>query len=239
MNKIQLTDTQFYDYIFCPVKFQFLHIDHIPLAETVNMPRLLTQVANRFFIELLNGEAKSMGWVKNIFDGICNRNENYMDSKKIMEGIYLLNSLYEYCRDSRLQIVDINSPFQISTQYVNIVGRTDAIALIKGKKNKYELFVPDFGYKITNQDETNINLRYTMQCLGFIKTYSKELAGIHILHVRTKQDFKARRSREDYLRLEAAIDGVGKGIQNKIIYPHQNPLCRSCEVRDLCKVWIG
>jgi len=235
---ITITEDQLWSYIACPVHYDLVQKGIISEAPHT-LTNFINQVARGFFSNLMDGVVISEDSLKQQWDEVWRANTDYIDDKKGIHGYACLIKMYRWAANVRLRILDVAVPYNILFQ-----GREEQLIAVKGiipviavtSNMKPEILVMDYGDKHTNQVRTDMNLRYTLQCLGF-KQQSRALIGIHVRNLKHDTDTYSVRTQEDYLRLERTVTDVSWCIRNKLFYPREGLNCLSCDTAGACRFW--
>lgn len=233
-----INERQFYDYMECPTKYELKHIHNLQIDEPKSVTRLLQPVVNYFFMSIFNSKIPSVESLKSRWDKICEENVDYIDPKKNIRGIGTIINLYKYAQNNKLAVIDIGSPYTITTDNNNkMIGNlSNPIVTSNGH---LELFVPYLSNKYPKDIELSTKLKFTIESRGFEEANNERLSGIHILMVNKLKEYETTRNYMDYERLNYAIDGVCKGIENEVFYPRESAFCDSCNARAFCRYWKG
>lgn len=231
-----MTEQQFFEYIFCPARYELKYIKKIEVEDKVTMNKLLNTIARYFYLNLLNGKVCSINELKNKWDNVCNANPDFIDSKKNLAGMGLIISLTSWAEKEKIDVRDIDTRYTIITNGIELQGCLSG-PLLKTPNNKIEMLVNDFNDKLPDQIEIDMKLKYSLDAYGFKSLYNKDLNGINIHSVKHHKDIKTSRGDMEFRRLITTINSVGKGIENKIFYPRENVLCSSCPAKAYCKYW--
>jgi hypothetical protein len=234
-NKRILSEKQLREFLYCPLRYSVIFQNKTALPEPLTMNGLLNRVARSFFLELLGGKVRPVYWLKRKWDALCNKYPGYLNDKRVVHGIAVLNNFYKYCRDNEVQIVDINSPYEIQFPSVCVRGTLGAVSM---KNKKFELLIMDFSNQMPDQSLIDLKLEYTLQCYAFRTLYSHDITGIRYVHLKSNTDFLSIRGRNDYLRLETIVEHVAGAIEHQYFYPHETVLCKNCTSKDVCRMWF-
>lgn len=232
---MEISEEQFFDYIKCPAFYDMKYVKKIPCEENKTMQKLLNDVSNYFYTNLLNKKICTMAELKNKWDSICSANIDFIDSKKSIEGINYIVNFARWVSDKRIILVDFASQYKIHTEAITIVGMLNPIVAVPGRK--LELIDSRFSNKEPNQLELDKKLKYTMDTLAFRNAYTKPIDAIKIINFKNNKEFTTNRTKNDYDRLMSTIENVGVGINHNVFYPRETSFCSSCEYRHYCKYW--
>jgi len=239
MNKSgQLTERQIYNYIACPVKYETIYDKQLATDEYDSMPQLLKHVAMAFYTNLMNGRVLTTDELKRKWDKECEAHSDFVTAKKCIAGMGKLIQLWKWASNEQLVICDVKVP--IAHIFKGRDGKPidvrGSIPVIAAKNGKPYILVTDFGDHYPDQTKIDMNLRYTLQ--SYITLQERgEAMGIRIHNVKNDKDFFTYRMVSDYERLKSTIANVACGIQNKIYYPRESPLCTICSMKEYCRGW--
>lgn len=234
-----ISEEHFFDYIDCPTKYELKHINKVEITENKSVPKLLSSVVNYFFFSVYNGKIPSMEALKNRWDKICEKNIDYIDPKKNLEGIGLIVKLYNYAKDKRLVVLSHGNTYSIDTDNKNKLVGSLSNPIVSLENGGMEMLVPYLGSKIPKSVELDTKLKFTIDSIGFERLNNERLDGINILLVNKMREYNTTRNHLDEKRLHYAIDGVCNGIENKVFYPRESVFCNYCSARSLCRFWNG
>ena len=82
-----LTEEQLFDYIACPVHYDTVHNKGFAPHDRESMARLLTKVANAFYLNLMNGKVLPTSTLKKKWDSICETHKDYVTQQRCLEGM--------------------------------------------------------------------------------------------------------------------------------------------------------
>ena len=237
MNLMQLSDRQLFDYMKCPVYYQGAYKYGLTPIDPPSMNKLLGKVAHAFCAQLAAQTVPSKRDVENMWSRVCRKHSDYINDKKVIEGITALMQMYRWAEDKQLMIGSTDIPYSIvfnQDNPIELVGKIDTVAVTPDKK--MELLIFDFDRKTPDRAIMDMKLKYTMDAFAFKKLMGKDI-GIHIHHVRSAQDFFTFRANDDFKRLESAVSTIGQCIENEVFYPRENVFCSSCDMRNYCRAW--
>lgn len=229
-------EDQIFDYIKCPAYYDMAYNKKIPISDEVSMQILLNIVVDYFYSNLLNKKILTIDELKRKWDSICEKNKNYIDNKKNLEGINYIINFARWSANNKILLADFKSQYEINIASISIIGNINAIAILPGKK--CELIINRFSNQAPEQSDIDKNLKYTIDCYAFKKNFNYDITAIKIIHHKNNSEYTTHRTINDYDRLEATIKGVSAGIMNNSFYPRENIFCKRCFYKEYCKYWI-
>lgn len=231
-----ITEEQLFNYISCPLKYDLIYNKKLNIGEPKTLPRLLAPIEKFLFINILNGKVPHINELKKKWDNTCSDNEDYIDDRKCINGLGLIISLYNWVYANKIIILSCSSKYEITTSNNNsIVGSLGAVTSSNG--TGYELLYSNFSDKLLTQFDIDSKIKYTLDSYAFEKLYNQKVNGLKIHFVKQDKDFFTTRNEDDYNRLEAIIDSVCNGIDNKVYYPRESYMCEKCQGRGACLMW--
>lgn len=230
-----LNEQDFHQYMMCPTKYHIDKNTKLTVAEEPSMQKLLMQVANYFFLQLLNGKVPTIKQLQTKWDSVCEANQNYIDSKKNINGWSLILKLVRWAEEEQIIIGDVNTPFSLIIDGHQFNGIIPAVLI---KPNKQIIILDlSFSEKMPDKLDIDTKLKYSIYMEGFKSIYGRYPDFINVHSVKYNQDIITMRGPEDYARMRSAIKNICLGIQHNIFYPRETIMCRTCSVREYCKYW--
>lgn len=231
-----MTETEFLDYIRCPLHYQTIHERKLPFANEPSFNQRLSRIANVFCLNLMNGSILHPYELKKKWDKACE--EGHLTPQQCMRGIGLLNQTFRWAEDKQLRIADVNTPYKmvLNGRHGKIEFRGETGIVSMNSQGGYELLVLDFGNRLPDQSILDLKLTYTLDCFAFKKLYSKEL-GVHLHHVKDNKDYYSYRNKHDFERLIETVDAVDWNIRNKVYFPRESVFCSNCNMKEICRAW--
>jgi hypothetical protein len=226
-----------FDYIFCPAKYNMKYCLGYSVADPISLPRLLSKVSKYFYFNLLNGKVCSLNDLKSKWDSICKQYPDFLDAKKNLAGYGLIVNLIRWASDEQIIVGDVDENYKLFLDGVEFTGSIDTILIRKDKK--IELLYTHFSDKDPDQFDVETKLKYTLDSAAFLSMHGRPVDGIRIHCTKSCRDYMTYRTDPDYNRLKTTINSVATGIENKIFYPRESPLCASCTGKEYCKYWNG
>lgn len=233
---MKLTEQQFFDYMYCPAKFHMKYVGGIDLPEQPTMNTLLNKISKFFYVNLLDKKICSVNELKTKWDSICKSHPTYFENgKKVLEGMGLIINMVNWASREQIVILDIDTRYHIMIDGVELEGNMNPLLAAPG--NKTQLLISDFSQKNPDQIQLDMQMKYTIDCMGYKRMYNKDLNGVRVHNMKANTDMFTIRDTDDYNRLLTAIKGVANGIEHEAFYPREQVLCTSCNARDYCKYW--
>lgn len=238
---IEITEEQLFDYMNCPVRYAIKYgKNHIKVPPQVTFPKLLNQVVYGFCQSLKDGIVLPPDKIKRKWDTVCKNHPDKITQDKIREGFGALYRFYEYAEENQILVADIGSPYILRVKDGDdtyIYNGTLGI-ILSNKDGEPENFKTDFSSRFPEQSKLDMNLKTTLDHVGFYELYNLPLSGTRVHHVKKSRDFYTTRDiPSSTKRVRTIIANVCKSIRHNIWYPHETPLCSSCEVRDFCMMY--
>lgn len=234
---MRLTEQQMFDYMYCPAKYDMKHNRHIILAEEMTIPKILNQVCKYFYVYVLNNrKTPTLNQLVNKYESIYKPYCDIISEKKYTEGLFLLRNFYNWACSNTIAVIDSDIKYMITHKNILLEGIMNPVAINKNKK--LEFLLMNFSNKIPEQQELDMKIKHTIDIMAFNDSNKDhKIVATKVHHVKSGKDFITGRSQMDYDRLTATMENVAKGIENKIFYPRETPLCNSCAYRHYCRGW--
>jgi len=228
-----ISDDKLMDYIKCPDFFYWKYLSKIPFKTKPSFSDLIKQVIDTYMVRLLNGKILTIQEAKRQWDKIIDNEGSRLNEKQILDGLGIINQLDRYCRNNKLIVADINSPYQLNfTENVAVTGK---IGTIRYNNDKLELFVVETSRNLPNQIILDMSLKYTLQAYAISKLANNyNLNGIRIYHIKSGSEFTTYRTQKDFDRLEKTVKNISKAIRENIFYPREDFTCYQCCYKNYC-----
>lgn len=234
---MDVTEQQLFDYLQCPVYYDITVNKKLPSEQPVQLSDLLMKVTRFFYLQLSLGEVPTLATLKRKWDMVFQPYQEILGEKKAIEGLQLLMKLYDWAKETKLVVIDIDSPYAITSGKNKLEGVMGVI--VAGKNGRDELLVTSFSPRMSHEDLDALKLKYTIDSYAYRLKYGKDLSGIRIHHVKHGKDSLTFRKNSDYERLFGTINGVCKSLENNIYYVRDHYGCAICPVNNLCKYWFN
>lgn len=236
-----ITKDQLFDYMMCPVYYGIKYGKNpIKIDKPPTMSRFLNQIVTGFCLQLMMGKVTHPSILKRKWDMICREHPEYFTTEKTIEGMGYIYSFYRYASEQEIRIATIGPNYIVRVKddenpedTYEYHGELGIIAA--NKNNKPEGLKIDFSPKIPDQSLLDMDIRTSLNHIGFYLLYKQPLVGSKIHWIKKDRDYYTTRDVTTSLKkIKKIILNVGKSIKNNIWYPHQGPLCKSCELRNFC-----
>src|SRR5574344_472477 len=143
---MRITETQLFDYISCPLTYNLRYNMKMDFHEQTSMNQLLNMVASYFYMNIMNGRIIQPSGLKKKWDSICEKNSDYIDTKKCLEGMGSIMKLFQWAYNEKILISDIHEPYVITTkgthEIVDVAGEIGAIVSLPN--GTFQLLITDF-----------------------------------------------------------------------------------------------
>ena len=236
----ELTETQIFDYIKCPLRYDSQYNLKIVPENHPSFAQLLNVATSAFLLSLMSNKVMSTGLLKRKWDIICEEHQDITSPQTCLDGLTALINMYRWAENEQLIVSDLKIPFTYAgVPNLFVTGEIEG-AIVPVKRKSFEILYLDYGYKYPDQALIDTKLKYTMDWVAFKTLYPKQrLAGIRIHHVKSAKDWYTVRAKEDFLRLREAVRNIAVSIKNRLFYPRENVMCSSCDMKLYCRVWRG
>lgn len=230
-----ITEEQLFDYITCPCYYDMKYNKGIPVSKEVTMQSLLDQVSRHFYSNLLNKKVCSMDELKRKWDSICEKNKEFINSKRNIEGMNYIINFARWASENKLILADFDSTYSIFLDGVEVQGTIGPISVLPGKR--CELLSSRFSNREPNQSDIDKKLKFTLDCYAFKNAYDHDISAVKVVHFKNNKEFTTHRTQTDYDRLCSTVQGVAKGISAGAYYPRESVFCTTCPLKNYCKYW--
>lgn len=231
---LRLTVEQVIEYLRCPTYYDTLYNKQLVGRKEKNLNERLSEVANYFCTQLMNGTVVEPYDLKKRWD-----REKGLTPQENLYGVDALTRMYKWAREQQLRVLNIASPFALSLpgekEHVILIGKLGCIAYTK--TGAIELLYFDFSKRLPDQALLDSNLRNTIDAFAFSRMYKEKLKGIRVRYVMKDKDYFTTRAKDDYERLARIVDNVGFSLRNKLFYPRESILCTGCDMKLFCRGW--
>lgn len=232
---IELTEDQFFDYMYCPAYFDMKYIKQLDIEERRTVPKLLEEVSRFFYFQLFSGVVPSPDELKRRWDNISSENKDYITPQRNLEGIGLIMNLFNWAANEKLLVLDVSTPYSFTVQNVMIEGNVPVIMGVGD--SSYEILATSFSRRLPDQRYVDMSLKNTIHSYGCSKVLDKKEKGIRVQSVKHNKSVLTQRSEDDYSRLKTAVHSVGNSIINSAFYPREGIECNTCGAKHYCKYW--
>ena len=238
---IPITEQQVQDYLSCPVYYDVKYNSKINVDKNPSMNKLLNQVVTSFCAAFMDGRLLRPYDLKRKWDMVCNANPDYINDDKAVSGMKLLNQFYNWAAREKINIVDIGGAYTLrqpldASTVLEYQGSYGIIVVIN--KTQLEELNISFQNRIPDQSLLDLDLKTSLDSVGFYEVYHHPLTGSRTHYIKGDKDFYTIRDvPSEKKRVNKIIKNVYLSIHNQLFYPHQNPLCINCTIKDFCKAW--
>lgn len=232
---MDVTEQQLFDFINCPVLYDIKHNKQLPLEESVGFQDIMRKVSRFFYLKLSLGEVPSLAELKRKLDTAFKPYAGVIDDKLLIKAMQYLVKLYEWAKEEQLVVVDIDSPYAITSGHHKLEGISGIF--VAGKNDRDELLITSFSDKLPQEDLNTLKLKYTIDAYAYRLKYGKDIGGIRIHSVKYNKDLFTYRKNSDYERLFSTIRSVGVSLEQDLYYTRDYFGCANCPARNLCKYW--
>lgn len=236
-----LTEDQFFDYLKCPIYYGLRYNSKPRIGRSVTMPRLVQQVINAFCMKLSDGEVMRPDILKRKWDMLCRQNPVVMTQEKVREGFGHLMRFYRWAERNELRIAVMGEPYILRQEldngdYLEYHGSLGII--MANQYGKPENLKFHFSTRFPDQADLDLSMKTTLDHVGFESIYKVPLIGTRVHHLRKDRDFYTTRdSASAKERAQQVTKNVFRSIRSDIWYPHETPLCQTCQARDFCLMY--
>jgi len=236
------------DYIRCPIRYKFKHVDYIPISMDPDEYYRDCLKLTIFFYYFCIMEKKA-----NLFDVLLRKweslwfnkdiskdfNEDYLRHKS-SEAITYLTDFYKRVAAENVTPIAVNFPYEAvlpGEENIHVIGTIDLIRVINDQTKHRETQLVDFStarYPLTDFLLKN-DISLSVASYVFRKTFKIKEDRIKIIGVSRKTDMTTSRNGADFIRAEKIIRNICKGIKNKVYYPVPNNInCSYCKYKVFC-----
>lgn len=234
---IRLTEQQFFDYIFCPCKYDLKHNRKIAINNNATINDLLNKASKFFYMYVMNNlKTPSFNALSVKFESLFKPYVEVFSAKQYNDGLFLLRNFYNWACDAQVAVIDSDVKYVISHNGTVLEGIMNPIAINKDKR--LEFLIMNYSSRVPEQLEVDTKLKYSLDTMAFNNSNKDhQIAGTKVHNVKSNKDITTSRNQTDYDRLLSTIDGVSKGIENEIYYPRESHMCASCPYKHYCRGW--
>jgi hypothetical protein len=230
-----ITEQAMFDYIYCPAKYDIKYNKKIDIETPTTFNKLLNIAAKNMYITLLRGKVPTMSATKQKWDSICKANQEFIDTKKGIQGISLLNQLYGWAYKNKICIQDVDTAYTYVVDGVQLAGVLNPILI--NASGKTEILTTDFNARMKDRMEIDMNLKMTIDSMAYGQIYNEAPNSVKYLNVKADKEVVSYRTEPDCERMKSTIKGVAAGIQAKAYYPRESVLCQTCTAKSYCRYW--
>lgn len=237
MEKLKITEQQFFDYIKCPALYDMKYNKRIVLSDEQFLNNKLKAVARFFFMIILTKlKAPSFNSLSTKFENLCREDIDLIDNKKYIDSLFKLQNFYNWACDKKIAVFDLDTKYEIPCDNAVFEGVMNPVAI--NNKKQIEFLDLNFSSRNTDQLSADNKLKYSIDMFAFNTIHIDQKAyGIKIHDVKSNKDILTFRDKNDYDRAISAINNVATGIINNVYYPRESHMCTSCAYKNFCKGW--
>lgn len=230
---MQITESELFAYIECPVYYQ-IQYERQQITAKKTLKKLIEQVVQYFFVNLLNGKVKTYKELQIKWDKLC-KDMPQLTHQEVIKGWGTIIKIVEYAQNEKLIVGDVACTYRLPVGTHQIVGQIPIVLVFPDKH--IELLYFDYGEKHLDKDNLIHLTKYSLDYFGFKSVYEIEPQYVKIHQVKYNEDVLLTKSIEDWQRLQAALSGVCKCLEQKIYFPRETLFCKSCPAHYFCGYW--
>jgi putative RecB family exonuclease len=229
-------------YQICPLKYKFQYIDKIrtPKSKEAVFGTLIHSTLN--FIHTPAILAPSMEQALDHFSKNWNGDvfENELEERAAFsQGVEIIRRYYNDNDISRVNIVALESPFQIKLGDHVVSGIIDRI---DRTEDGYEIIDYKTAKKMPSQEKVDHDVQLTIYLQAFLDRYPEERKNldklkVSLYFVKHGAKLTSTRTEEDLKNIENKFLEVIAKIGESEFQPVINPLCDWCDFQNLCPMW--
>lgn len=259
---MELSTDQIHTYLHCPSKYKFRYVDGInmPKSKKVIYKIALHKTVDFFFFSILGGWVPSPKQMKdkwastwtelneiktdNLTDLILKPTKITSGGRKVSDpemisGMEMIHNFYHFNKDNPGLPVGVGLDFRVPIfDNVIVTGKFELVREILDQNDgKRYIEIVDFKTGSESIDPFSIknDFNLTLTSFAFRNLFQNaEEDRLKYHYLKSGYDVITYRGENDFNRMKATIKGVAVGIENKLFYPRQTPMCRSCEFKDIC-----
>lgn len=244
MSKILVTEEDLFYFMHCPMKTYFKkNLKMKDTKKTISLNSIIQDSINYFLDRQSKGDVFNIGDVKNFFDTQMNkllRNTSGVDTKQITDAFLSIGNFINTVSDNRIICGEHNFEYRIQAEnngyYAGIIDN-----IVVNKNEQIEMLYIDMSKVMANnkQDYIDMRLKYTLDWLGFYKTYNVYPNIIRVYDVKNNKFWYTSRNNKHFKRATTTINNVIKLIDKQMYYPVENFQCSTCAYKKFCKYVYG
>jgi CRISPR/Cas system-associated exonuclease Cas4 (RecB family) len=255
---------EFHTYLHCPLKQKFQFVDGIqmPSSLSVEFKKAVHKTILYFFHCASNGWVPKPAQMKdkwaqhweeasgNTVSGIADllvTSQSLHSSRHSMKspeheklkrlGFEMVHNFYHYNKDNPGNIIGVDMDYRIPIGNLTILGKFELIReIVDAEDGKRYIEIVDFKTNADHIDpflvKNDFNL--TVASYAFRNLFQSKEDRVKYHYLKTGRDIIIQKTEQDFKRMKSIIDGVYIGIQNKLHYPRQTHMCKTCEHKELC-----
>ncbi|MDX9913311.1 MAG: PD-(D/E)XK nuclease family protein [Candidatus Moranbacteria bacterium] len=229
-------------YQICPLKYKFQYIDKIktPKSKEAVFGTLIHSTLN--FIHTPAILAPSMEQALDHFSKNWNGDvfENELEERAAFsQGVDIIRRYYNDNDIARVNIVALESPFQIKLGEHTVSGIIDRI---DRTDDGYEIVDYKTAKKMPSQEKVDHDVQLTIYLQAFLDRYPEERKNldklkVSLYFVKHGTKLTSTRTAEDLKNIEDKFLEVIEKIGESEFQPIVNPLCDWCDFQNRCPMW--
>lgn len=246
--KMRISLREIVDYVRCPLKYKFTHIDQIPVSgdgEEYYKEYLKLSIFYYYFCQLENRTGnfesilkkwESLWFSKDMTESF---EEEYL-KKKSNDAVVVLTNFYKKMAGEKVTPIAVNFPYEAIFQgdeNIHVTGNTDLIRVVNDKTKQRETQIVSFSTSVRVLDNFAFksDLGITLASYTFRNTFKTKEDKIKVINIKQKNDNITTRSGGDFVRLEKIVRNICRGIKSGVFYPNSNVMnCTYCKHKLFC-----
>jgi len=234
------------EFRICPLKYKYSQIDRIKTPKS----------KEQFFGTLLHNTLKvihtpgilsptleqaldfySKNWNADVFS------DETEERAAFSQGVSMLQDYYKKNDISKINIVDLESRFQVEIGEDGNKHRvTGVVDRIDRTENGFEIIDYKTSRKLPSQEKVDNDLQLSIYLLGFLKRYPEEKKNIENLklslyYLKHGVKLSSGRTLEQLENSESMILDLIKEIETSEFQPLISGLCDWCGYQEICPMW--
>jgi putative RecB family exonuclease len=229
-------------YKICPLKYKFQEIDRIKTPKSkeavfgtimhatlnfIHTPGLLSPTLEQAL------DYFSRNWNSEVF-------ENELEERAAFsQGVSMIQDYYKKNDPSKINIVDLESRFQVELEehIVSVI-----IDRIDKTDDGYEIIDYKTTRKMPSQEKVDNDLQLSIYLQAFLKRYPKEVKNIDkikvsLYYLKHGVKLTSTRTAEQLKKIDDLFLEVIKQIEEGKFDAQINPLCDWCGYQNICPMW--
>ena len=237
---IEISEQQFQDYLYCPIYYALRYNSKLKVEKPPTISKLLSRIAQGFCQKLKDGEVDNLYNLKRKWSMYCKKYPEIINDANNRYGMDMVYKMFLWAEEQELRIAAVGTPYEIKIKadydIIKYHGQLGIIGVIKN--NTPENIVFNFNRQVPDQANIDLNLKTSLDHIGFNTLYEGGLSGTRIHHVKSSVDFFTTRDvNQELQRTASIIKNAVKSIQKNIWYPHESVMCPHCITRDFCLLY--
>lgn len=229
-------------YQICPLKYKFQYIDKIrtPKSKEAVFGTLIHSTLN--FVHTPGILSPTMEQALDHFSK--NWNSDVFESEQeeraaFSQGVEIIRRYYKDNDISKINIVALESPFQIKLGEHTVSGIIDRI---DRTEDGYEIVDYKTAKKMPSQEKVDNDVQLTIYLQAFLERYPEERKNldkvkVSLYFVKHGAKLSSTRTQEQLNNVDQMFLDAIKNIEESEFEPVLNPLCDWCDFQDRCPMW--